>query len=119
MFFKYWKKRLAIWALNSPVMGFLRLLIFADMRFSIDQVPIEYQLNQIACNSFFHPELEFFFVLDFNVDYSKPMRLSFCHGLTTLQTQNLTIYDSVKGHVVLDFDDGRYLRLMTYFSGGN
>ena len=34
----------------------------------------------------FHPELESF-VLDFNVDHSKLMRLSFCHGLPTLQTQ--------------------------------
>ena len=30
---------------------------------------------------FFHPELEFF-VLDFIIDHSKPMRLSFCHVLS-------------------------------------
>ena len=45
-------------------------------------------MKQIVTH-FFHLELEFF-VLDFNVDHSKPMRLSFCHSLPTLQTQNLT-----------------------------
>ena len=56
-------------------MGFLHLLI-CDFRL------IEYQSNKTACNSFFfHPELELF-VLDFNVDHSKPMRLSFCHVLS-------------------------------------
>ena len=50
-------------------------------------------MKQIVTH-FFNPELEFF-VLDFNVDHSKPMRLRFCHGLPTLQTQNLT--DQMKG----------------------
>ena len=85
MSFKYWKKQLTIWASNGQVMGFLRLLIFADMRFSIDRkslVAIEYQLNETACNSFFFISNLRFFFLDFNVDHSKPMRLSFCHVLS-------------------------------------
>ena len=70
--------------------GLFTFVDFADIRLSIDQksqVPIEYQLNQIACNSFFffliyfYPELEFF-VLGFNVDHSKLIRLSFCHVLS-------------------------------------
>ena len=42
-------------------------------------------MKQIVTH-FFHPEIDFFFffVLDFNVDHSKPMRLSFCHNLPTL-----------------------------------
>ena len=42
-------------------------------------------MKQIVTH-FFHPEIDFFFffVLDFNVDHSKPMRLSFRHNLPTL-----------------------------------
>ena len=70
-------------------LGFKRigydLFTFADMRFSINRkslASIEYQLNQTACNSFFLiPNLSFF-VLGFNVDHSKLMRLSFYHVLS-------------------------------------
>ena len=104
MSFKYWKKQLAIWASNGQVMGFLHLLIFCWYatfdRSSTNQMTFDWlstnQTKQLVTH-FFHPELEFF-VLDFNVDHSKPMRLSFCHGLLTLQTQkpnNLPLWQSM------------------------
>ena len=46
-------------------------------------------MKQIVTH-FFHPKLEVF-CLGLKVHYSKPMRLTFCHGLPILQTQNLTI----------------------------
>ena len=58
------------------------------MRLSIDRVPIK--RNRLL-PIFYYPKPEFF-VLDLKVHYSKPMRLTFCHGLPTLQTQNLTIW---------------------------
>ena len=75
--------------------NFLLICDFQSIEYqSNDFRLIKYQLNEIDCNSFFfHPELKFF-VLDFNVDHSKPMRLSFYHGLPTLQTQNLTVAPS-------------------------
>ena len=106
-------------------LGFKRigydLFIFADMRFSINRkslASIEYQLNQTACNSFFLiPNLSFF-VLGFNVDHSKLMRLSFCHVLPTLETQNLTYvkYTKTKNDVIYlqSFDD-IYLALTLLF----
>ena len=102
MYFKYCKKRLAIWASNSQVMSFLRLLIFcwyATFDWSSTN-----RTKQIVTHFFFIPNFYlfiyfyffiyflFFFVLDFNLDHSRPMRLSFCHGLPTLQTQNLTFF---------------------------
>ena len=70
---------------------FLLICDFRSIEYqSNDFQLIEYQSNETYCSSFFFiPNLSFF-VLDFNVDHSKPMRLSFCHGLPTLQTQNLT-----------------------------
>ena len=96
MSFKYWKKRLAIWASNSQVMGFLSLMIFCWYvtfnRSSTNRMTFDWsstnRTKQLVTH-FFNPELEFF-VLDFNVDHSKPMSLRFCHGLPTLQIQNLT-----------------------------
>ena len=65
--------------------GLFTFADFADMQFWIDRkslASIKYQLNQIACNSFvFIPNLSFF-VLGFNVDHSKLIRLSFCHVLS-------------------------------------
>ena len=77
---------------------------FANMRFSIDRkslASIKYQSSQTACNSFvFIPNLSFF-VLDFNVDHSKLMRLSFCHvlswfaNITNSKPNNLPLWQSV------------------------
>ena len=58
---------------------------FSDMQFSINRKSlalIEYQSNQTACNSFVFILNLSFFVLGFNVDHSKLMRLSFCHVLS-------------------------------------
>ena len=71
------------------------------MRLPTDRTAIEQQSNmnreelnnnrekQIAAH-FFHPKLEFF-VLDLKVHHSNSIILTFCHGLATLRTQNLTI----------------------------
>ena len=65
--------------------GLFMFADFADMQFSINRkslASIKYQSNQPTCNSFvILPNLSFF-VLGFNVDHSKLMRLSFCHGLS-------------------------------------
>ena len=99
MSFKYWNKRdrnLGFKQISYGLFTFADFLLICDFRSieyqSNDFQLIEYQSNETYCSSFFFiPNLSFF-VLDFNVDHSKPMRLSFCHGLPTLQTQNLTIY---------------------------
>ena len=74
-------------------MGFFHLLIIADLRILIDRIAIENNRTAIKRTrlylTFFHLELEFF-VLDLKVHHSNSMRLIFCHGLPTLQTQILT-----------------------------
>ena len=83
-------------------MTFLRLLILliCDFR-SIENH--QYQSNETTCNSFFHPKLEFF-VLGFNVDHSKLMRLSFCHvlswfaNITNSKPNNLPLWQSMTKH---------------------
>ena len=93
MSFKYYKKGIMIWAWNFLVIGFLRLLIFVDLQFSIDQTIIESNQTVIERTilhlTFFILNLSFFFffVLDLKVHYSNSMRLTFSHGLPTLQTQ--------------------------------
>ena len=80
-------------------MAFLRLLIWLKCDFR----SIKYLSNKTDCNSFFfHPKHEFF-VVGFNVDHSKLMRLCFCHDLPTLQTQNQI--DLIAGHKLLTFMD--------------
>ena len=90
MSFKYYKKGITIWAWNGLVIGFLRLLIFADLKFSINQTIIESNQTVIERTilhlTFFILNLSFF-VLDLKVHYSNSMRLTFGHGLPTLQTQ--------------------------------
>ena len=75
-------------------MGFFHLLIIADLRILIDRIAIENNRTAIKRTrlylTFFHLELEFF-VLDLKVHHSNSMRFTFCHGLPTLQTQNLII----------------------------
>ena len=76
--FKYWKKTDCDLGFKRPSYG---LFTFVDFLLICDFRSIEYQSNEIDCNSFFFiKKLRFFcffvFVLDFNVDYSKPMRPS-------------------------------------------
>ena len=87
MSFKYYKKTDHDLGLKqSSYWPFM----FADLRFSIDQTTIE--SNQTVIDrtilhlTFFILNLSFF-VLDLKVHYSNSIRLTFRHGLPTLQTQ--------------------------------
>ena len=66
-------------------------------RTAIEQQSRGIESNQISIErtrlyiTFFTLNLSYF-VLDLKVHHSNQLRLSFCHGLPTLQTQNLTIY---------------------------
>ena len=84
------KKRIAIWDWNGQFMGFLCLLICDSQPIEQQSRAIEQQSREPNCISLFII-LNKFFVLDLKVHHSNSMRLTFCHGLPTLQTQILTL----------------------------
>ena len=101
MFFEYWKKWLAIWASKRSS---YELFTFADFCwYAIFDWSSTNQMKQLVTH-FFHPKLEFF-VLDFNVDHSKPMKLSFCHvlswfaNITNSKPKNLLLWQFVTKHI--------------------